>query len=400
MRVEFLALAICMLPGAMAIPELEGGIGMLLLGDVGYSGSPINHWLAQDLIIDYFEIPMAQRQMPDKDLVRFTAIYFPRTMDRMTELYDMIVICEEEELFTRFTTPKQHTLMHDAVAKEGLALFTSLPHETFEFNAWASNMMGKLTPHDYGGGFIDLKGAFHVEILEGLPPIFTPFVGMGIEKVQGPRLGQLHPKVGSREWARVKPHNTPFFLSWEIGEKEARATTVANDLDEPWWGSTYRGAASPNPYAGDIFLNIVYWSVGKEPIIDIAIVHNVRVAYGTYLVEKSVVLALIEFVDNFGANVASLEEDLATISEGRAIVREMYFEQRYDEATAYLDQMLALMRAVDDQAVALKERAFLWIYLVEWLTVTATMMVVGFIVWTLMVKRRLYREVRVTRASL
>jgi hypothetical protein len=55
-----------------------------------------DNWLDQDLIIDYFEIPMAQRSLTDKEPQKYTSIYFPRTLDRLLELYDMIVVCEEE----------------------------------------------------------------------------------------------------------------------------------------------------------------------------------------------------------------------------------------------------------------------------------------------------------------
>jgi len=39
----------------------------------------------------------------------------------------------------------------------------------------------------------------------------------------------------------------------------------------------------------------------------------------------------------------------------------------------------------------------LWIYLVEWLAVTATMMISGIAVWSLMIRRRYFKEVRSTR---
>jgi len=40
-----------------------------------------------------------------------------------------------------------------------------------------------------------------------------------------------------------------------------------------------------------------------------------------------------------------------------------------------------------------------WIFVTEWLVVSATGLICGFAVWTLMIKRRLYREVKVTRGG-
>lgn len=403
MRAESISLFIflILIPMVSALTESKEGIGLMLLGDVGRAGSPVDDWLDQDLIIDYFEIPMAQKSLSDKELVKYTAIYFPRTMDRMLELYDMIIICEEEELFARFTTPKQHKLMYDAISEKGVALFNSLPHEDYEFAAWASTILEELVPHDFSAGYFELTGPFRISIdtQSGLPPIFTPFVKLRLEKYSGPRLGRLHPRPGSTEWARVEPFKTPFFISWEVGNRRARTSNVANDLDEPWWGSSYRGSSSANPYGGDLFLNIIYWSVGKEPITDIAIVHTVRAMFSNYLLRRSVTLALIDFVDRFGANTRELGDELTEVSEGRSVARRLYYEQRYEETFDHLQAMMDTMKEIEDRAIRLKERAFLWIYIIEWFVVTGTMLVVGFATWTLMIKRRLYREVSVTRAN-
>jgi hypothetical protein len=47
-------------------------------------------------------------------------------------------------------------------------------------------------------------------------------------------------------------------------------------------------------------------------------------------------------------------------------------------------------------AEEVKNEALLWVYLTEWLSVSGTALIVGFVLWTLMVRRRLYREVETT----
>ncbi len=380
--------------------ESQEGIGLMLLGDVGTLGSPVNDWLDQDLIIDYFQIPLAQKALTEKELERYTAIYFPRTLARMLELYDMIIICEEEELFTKYTTSKQKMLMYEAVDKEGVALFNSVPNEDFEEAAWAGTTLAELMPHNYLGDFKTLSGAFKIAVdSQGvLPPIFTPFAKLGIERYTGPWCRQLNPRIGSTVWAYVEPFETPFFVSWTVGDKGSRTSNVASELDEPWWGSAYRDVSSENPWGGDLFLNIVYWSVGKEPVTDVFLVHTVRRAIEDYLVLRSVTLALVDFIDAFGANVRSLEDELAEVTEGRSVARQMYYEQRYDEALDYVQGLYETMKKVESRAMELKDRSFMWIYLSEWLAVTGTLFVSGFLAWTLMVRRRLYRDISVTRA--
>jgi hypothetical protein len=50
--------------------------------------------------------------------------------------------------------------------------------------------------------------------------------------------------------------------------------------------------------------------------------------------------------------------------------------------------------------VKIRERALLWVYITEWFVVTGTMIICGSVIWALMIRRRLYKEVAVTRGRL
>ncbi len=54
---------------------------------------------------------------------------------------------------------------------------------------------------------------------------------------------------------------------------------------------------------------------------------------------------------------------------------------------------------MEGESVRIRRRALMWIYLTEWLVVTGTAMFCGFVLWTLMVKRRLYREIETTKLA-
>jgi hypothetical protein len=51
-----------------------------------------------------------------------------------------------------------------------------------------------------------------------------------------------------------------------------------------------------------------------------------------------------------------------------------------------------------DLAQDVKDKALLWIYITEATAVTGTLMISGIVIWALMIKRRLYREVKTTRS--
>ncbi len=401
-RITILILIMLIIPISQALTGIQDSIGMVLLGDVGRGGSPLIHWLDRGLIIDYFEIPMAQSPIPESELFRYMNLYFPRTLDRFLEEYDMMVICEEENLFHSFTSPRHQDIMYRAVKEEGVALFNTLPHEYIECNHWANSRLSETLPHDYGPQYMELDGPWTLSIdtESDLPPVFTPFIDLGIEKYRGPELDKVNPRPGSTIWARAVPHNTPFYISWEYGEQRARISVAGHDLDEPWWGSPYRGTPSGNPLGGDLFLNIVYWSVGMEPITDMEVVRMVRNSYEDFLMERGLTISLIDFIDKFGANVAPLEQDLDKLAEGRSVAKHLYMEQKYEETLEHLQSMFDTMESVEQRAVELKESAFFWIYLIEWSVVTATFLVVGFLTWSLMIRKRLYRKVQLTKSGI
>jgi hypothetical protein len=58
---------------------------------------------------------------------------------------------------------------------------------------------------------------------------------------------------------------------------------------------------------------------------------------------------------------------------------------------------VGILEEIEGRAVDLKDRALLWVYLIEWLAVTGTCLAAGFVLWTLMVRRRLYKEIAVTK---
>ncbi len=53
-----------------------------------------------------------------------------------------------------------------------------------------------------------------------------------------------------------------------------------------------------------------------------------------------------------------------------------------------------------DLALKAKDEAMLWVYVIEWLTVSGTAMITGSVLWTLMIRKAAYRPVAVTRFNI
>jgi hypothetical protein len=58
------------------------------------------------------------------------------------------------------------------------------------------------------------------------------------------------------------------------------------------------------------------------------------------------------------------------------------------------------MKSVSQRVIKLKNRALFIVYVSEWLVVTGTLIISGVVVYEVMVRRRVYREVATTRGYL
>jgi hypothetical protein len=130
---------------------------------------------------------------------------------------------------------------------------------------------------------------------------------------------------------------------------------------------------------------------------DVSLTHKLRLQIGLYSSEKGLLLSLMEFADTFGANTNELNQNLADTEELRKLADELWIQEDYVGSLAALEDALASLDEDMDDAVKAKDRALFWVYIIEWLSVMGTSLATGVVVWTLMVRRRLYREVGATR---
>ena len=103
--------------------------------------------------------------------------------------------------------------------------------------------------------------------------------------------------------------------------------------------------------------------------------------------------------DKFGANLREVELGLLEQEEIYDGAKQSFIDADLNSADSTLSQVSTSYDVLTDLAFDLWNRAIFWVFVSEWLAVTGTSMVAGYVLWTLMVKRRLYREVSETRMS-
>jgi hypothetical protein len=114
----------------------------------------------------------------------------------------------------------------------------------------------------------------------------------------------------------------------------------------------------------------------------------------------TVSLDIIAFAEKFGASTVSLEDEVAQAMEMQRDAERLFVEHSYEESDSILDQVDIMLVDVQTAAMVLKDQALFWVYAIEWLSVTAVSIISLFALWTVMIKRRLYREVSITKAQL
>ena len=148
---------------------------------------------------------------------------------------------------------------------------------------------------------------------------------------------------------------------------------------------------------GDYALNVVLYVTGGRIPDDPQVVYEARRLMEDFRSQGETLNSVIEFVEKFGANMQEAEEMMAEAQEIRRRGDESYLEGEPGEAVSYLGEALVVMVDALDRAYKIKDEALLWVYLTEWLVVSSTGMICGFVLWTVMVRRRFYREAGQTR---
>jgi hypothetical protein len=200
------------------------------------------------------------------------------------------------------------------------------------------------------------------------------------------------PRPGATVVARFLPKDEDAMIIWPYGKGRSLTCLPGHDKID---GS----ALAQWPYALDFWINQMWYLAGLEIPKDVELVHQLREESLAYSSERSLTAAVIEFVEKFGVSTGKLFDHLSEVDDTKKAADRLYLEDRYEESLEKLKEAFEGLKRVSDESVVMKEKALFWIYMAEWLTVMGTAVLTGFVLWTLMVKRRLYREVKVTRSE-
>lgn len=390
-------------PAKVLIAGLQGPIGLA------------SAWLEIDPLTDPRVIPARAEgsEWPTKELRKFIRIYFPRNYGKLLEYEYMILAQIEVWLFSN----EQQRMLHDAVMDGlgGMQTRSVMSMHTWISTPWADSILSDAFPND-ADAVVAIDYRLHsapmrvvINTNPQIPPIFKPYKDLvGVEysflSAYGTNLAIPKPgavitsySVGPYPYGFPGAYPDPRFKSpgwiphtmyWRYGNG---TTWTHQDMFGQYWNTLY------NPYAPDMILAEIIFSTGRTLPEDVALVHRLRLKFARYASSKSFIYSLLDFVDSFGANTAPITGAMAQISDLARETEKLYLDQAYMESYGKMEATLNDLALLRERSLQLKDQALFWVYMVEWFAVTGVLLTTGFAVWTLMVRRRLYREVSVTR---
>jgi len=318
-------------------------------------------------------------------------IYMPRSYARFVERYDMVLSSDADSTVFEIGWMEW---MAKAVKEEGLGvewLGSIGRSQTQQQLDWSWTPVADVLPAYTSPEFYEY-GVFRVKIRDHEEELM-----MALPWEDSPPLANLDmqiPKAGSKVFAIVDhPDDWPLITYWEVGSGSALcfASKFPNGV-MPW--------SNDWPLFQQAMVYITYRISGRKLPSDHLLFQGLMSSFFEYEGGESVVLSVISFVEEFGGNAFPLYQRLDRVAEIKSKSDEEFLSENYEDSLEYVREAISLQRAVIIRAMEAKDRALFWIYAIEWSAFTGTFLVSGFVLWNLMVRRRLHAAVGVSRDGL
>jgi len=399
-----LAASALLLLGVSPVCHAVGKIRVLATGEIVQLNG-LRTFFRSEPLVDYVPVPSrAGGVVSMQDAIKFIRLYFPRTYDEMKG-YDIILLAAPEyNLFS----PKQDQWMYDAIEQGtgGINDGSVFSMQGQIHGAWANSLTSKAFPNDapavsQKGGGVEQTMFFRVIINRDFPErVLTPFVEFGIEKVACNAVSRLViPREGSGVLAWSVGNfpslgQVPFLVAWD--HEEGRTMTTGDFLGSNGWYA-YPTSPTSNQYSPDILMNMIFYCTKRKLIEDVEVFHRVKSYFAEFRSRMSVLISLKDFIDKFGANTDGIQKEVLKLEGIYVEGVEHYMNQDFPECESAMNAGLRGFSEAEEIARKAKDAALFWVYVIEWLVASSTLFVSSFVLWTLMVRRRLYRAVRATR---
>ena len=368
----------------------QGRVSVLLIGEFHKIDDTSWPMMRSDPRLVLTLVPAGDLTSPDLT-ARFVRIYMPR---RYEDLYEKFDVVYHFDFVPQALTDIQITWIHDAIRDQGLGFAMAemgwYPSGDYwsgnDAEGWMNTILYQAYPCDIVIGW--RKGARCFEKAIDSPLVDLP----GFEQAPLGIGGGLHiARAGSTVHAYFKPKEkgVPAMVTGTYGTGKTFMTPTAWDLLPSIISYEW-------PFFIDFVVNPLYFVSGTPIPEDLLVVHKLRKSFLEYNTDKRMVVSLIEFLDKWGVSVRTVEGMLEEAGELRRSAEVAYLSNDYEQALGIVEDATAGILEILESSGKLKKQALFWVYLIEWSVVTGTLMISGTVLWFLMMRRGLYKEIGVT----
>jgi hypothetical protein len=385
-------------------------IELLYISRGFFQGQSVENILAVDPSIEVLGVPMPGHYSisdlgQDPEMMnRIMRIYMPRNYQQLLDQSDMIVMHEAacgSPQFPQVRFESEWVFWFVKFVKEA-----GRPLEMWggdaswggggqgSYTSWGDTPLDQILPYKSLGGYNpdyypDYYGAFKSHFFDPDHPL-----GRLPWKTAGPivLLNKVEPKLGAQQVAEAVGPNVhyPWIAAWSPGKGKVVGETQV----------TFVGATTMSQYWAwyqDFLIYLVYFGADKPIPGDIYSAHQVREEMNTHLQKASMLVSLLGFVEKFGARTVRLYRELEEINKKEQEAEEYYRMDDYDSTAQAFGDINRAWEELNAKAIEAKKKALVWVYIIEWFSVTGVAMIAGVFLWFAMVRRRFYSEVATTR---
>jgi hypothetical protein len=337
------------------------------------------------------------------DIRRYMRIYFPRT-DEEFSTYEFLFLAQVDMFFI---DDRQAKLIYDGLAFNPMGAVntrSTMSAVSSYYLPWRDSILPAAFPNDVDAVIADDKnfqgksGPLVIKDDPSLPDVMKPY--KSIESLYPNYYGvNTIPKPGSVILSYTKnnqgvgapiPGQIAHVFYWKW--RNSTTFTFRDMVGDIFWN-----APAGNPYSMDMVANVIWFGTGRDLPLDPLMVHDYRQLVSDYTIKKSLLTSLLDFAEVFGADASGIYDRTGEAEEFRFEAAQLYLDGEFPGAHENMATAMEKLEELEDDAAKLKDSALLWVYLVQWLATTGTFLVAGVVLWSLMIRRSLYKDVSSTR---
>ncbi len=401
-----MTLATGLVTDVKAVDPATGVIRTLFIGDPFMKPGFPTPALAEDPKITVTPVLAELYFVAKKDMIRYMRMYLPRTKKQLVVRHDLVVLAaiRADHLSHAFEKWVAEAVLEGEIAvlmaDDPVSFGCVDAWEGTGSPSWMETPIGEILPVDdrTRKNYENIRFKFK-------PDSDHPFTkGIPWDKVSVQAHNRPTERPGATVLLRTSEEtafggykdalmtNSPVVIYMDV--EKGRSTALVYD-----WGGNGVTDFYRWEYWRDVVARWFYLPVDAEIPTDVQLTHNLRQMMTDYGVQRGITISMLEFADLMGANVGKIERELGSVNALRKRTDELWIQGEFQQCRNELEEVLEMLTTVNAQALAAKESALLWIYITEWTAVTGTLCAAGSLVWTLMIRKSMYREVRTTRFS-